>query len=296
MQRLSKLVAAAGFASRRKAADLVRAGRVRVDGRVVTSPAAEVDPSTSRVEVDGRPVHVQPKRYVLLNKPRGPLSTVVDRRGRQTVLDLLGETDERLYPAGRLDADTEGLLLITNDGDLTYRLTHPRYQVDKVYQAEVEGRPTRAVLGRLAQGMLLEEGPTGPARVRILRPGAQTSLVELIVHSGRKRMVRRMLKAVGHPVRMLRRTRIGPLTLGDLRPGEWRPLSEDELSQLWAAIDKHAAPSHGAAGRASKTAASSRRAAGPDNKTAAPSHGAAGPDSKTAAPSHGAADTERDGS
>ena len=260
MQRLSKLIAAAGFASRRKAADLVRAGRVRVDGLVVTSPGASVDPSTSRVEVDGRPVRVEPKRYFLLNKPRGPLSPVADRRGRQTVLALLGEMDERLYPAGRLDADTEGLLLITNDGDLTYRLTHPRYQVDKVYQAEVEGRPTRAALRRLAQGMVLEEGPTGPARVRILRPGAQTSLVELIVHSGRKRMVRRMLKAVGHPVRMLRRTRIGPLTLGDLRPGEWRPLSEDELSQLWTAIDK-AAPSHGAAGTDNRTAASSRKAA-----------------------------------
>lgn len=295
MQRLSKLVAAAGFASRRKAADLVRAGRVRVDGRVVTTPAAEVDPSTSRVEVDGRPVHVQPKRYVLLNKPRGPLSTVVDRRGRQTVLDLLGETDERLYPAGRLDADTEGLLLITNDGDLTYRLTHPRYQVDKVYQAEVEGRPTRAVLRRLEQGMVLEEGPTGPARVRILRPGARTSLVELIVHSGRKRMVRRMLKAIGHPVRMLRRTRIGPLTLGDLRPGEWRPLSEDELSQLWTAIDE-AAPSHGAAGRASRTAASSHGATGRASETAASSRGAAGRASKTAASSRKAADTEQNGS
>ena len=273
MQRLPKLIAAAGFASRRKAADLVRAGRVRVDGRVVTSPAAQVDPGTSRVEVDGRPVRLQPKRYFLLNKPRGPLSTVADGRGRQTVLDLLGDMEERLYPAGRLDADTEGLLLITNDGDLTYRLTHPRYRVDKVYHAEVEGRPTRAALRRLARGMVLAEGPTGPARVRILRPGARASLVELIVHSGRKRMVRRMLEAVGHPVRMLRRTRVGPLTLGDLRPGEWRPLSDDEISQLWNAID---------------TAA--------DNRTAAPSHGAADTDNRTAAPSHRAADTEQSNS
>jgi len=247
MERLSKLVAAAGCASRRKAADLVRAGRVRVDGQVVTDPAVQVDPDRSRVEVDGRPIRGEPKRYFLLNKPRGPLSTVADHRGRPTVLDLLGEMAERLYPAGRLDADTEGLLLITNDGALTYRLTHPRYEVQKVYEAEVKGRPTRAALDRLADGVTLEDGPTGPARVRVLRSGAESSLLELTVHSGRKRMVRRMLKGVGHPVQTLRRTRIGPLTLGDLQPGQWRPLSDDELAQVWACVNAAAAPSRGAA-------------------------------------------------
>ncbi len=236
MQRLSKLIAAAGVVSRRKAAALVRSGRVRVDGEIVREPAAEVDPDSSRVEVDGRLIQIQPRRYIILNKPRGPLSTTTDQRGRSTVLDLVPDTAERLYPAGRLDADTEGLLLITNDGDLTYRLTHPRYGVEKVYQAEVKGRPSRATLKKLEDGMMLEEGPTGPARTRLLRPGRDESLVEITVHAGRKRMVRRMLAAVGHAVIALRRTRLGALTLGDLRPGQWRQLTQQELAALRAAI------------------------------------------------------------
>lgn len=247
MQRLSKLIAAAGCVSRRKAADLIRAGRVRVDGAVVTDPAVEADPDRSRVELDGRLLRPEPKRYFLMNKPPGYLSTAVDHRGRPTVLHLLEGVEERLYPAGRLDFNTEGLLLITNDGDLTYRLMHPRFGVGKVYEAEVEGRPTQAALRRLAGGVVLEDGPTGPARVRLLQAGAETSLLELTVHSGRKRMVRRMLKAVGHPVRRLRRTRLGPLTLGDLQPGQSRPLTEDELAGLRAAINEEAAPSNGAA-------------------------------------------------
>jgi len=243
VQKLSKLIATAGRASRRRAADLIRAGRVRVDGEVVTNPALEVDPVESRVEVDGLRLRVQPTRYFLLNKPRGPLSTAVDNRGRTTVLDLLGDMKERLYPAGRLDADTEGVLLITNDGDLTYRLTHPRYRVEKVYRAEVQGRPSRAALRRLAQGVMLGDGPTGPARVRLLRAGRERSVVELTVHAGRKRMVRRMLEAVGHPVLALRRTRIGPLALGNLRPGEWRSLTEEEVADLQAHTRRAAARS-----------------------------------------------------
>ncbi len=249
MQRLSKLIADAGSASRRKAADLVRAGRVRVDGEVVTDPGVQVDPAASRVELDRHLLRPQPKRYLLLNKPRGPLSAVADQRGRTTVIDLLGDTQERLYPAGRLDADTEGILLITNDGDLTYRLTHPRYGVEKVYRAEVRGRPSRAAIRRLSQGVLLDDGPSGPARVRLLRAGRDTSLVELTVHSGRKRMIRRMLKAVGHPVRALQRTRIGPLTLGDLYPGQWRSLTDDEVAQLRRCVNQNAAPPGGTAPR-----------------------------------------------
>ena len=241
MQRLSKLIAAAGVASRRKAADLIRVGRVRVDGRPVTNPALEVDPSTSKVEVDGRRVEIEPKVYFLLNKPVGPLSTASDSRGRQTVLDLLGDRAERLYPAGRLDADTEGLLLITNDGALTYRLTHPRYQVEKVYEAEVRAHPGPEAIRRLREGVLLEDGPTGPARVRLLRKKQHTSLLELTIHSGRKRQVRRMLKAVGHPVVALRRTRVGTLTLGDLQPGQWRELTDEEVTLLRAEAEKKAA-------------------------------------------------------
>jgi pseudouridine synthase len=229
---LSKLVASAGVCSRRKAAELIRAGRVKVDGQVVLHPGAEVEERSARVEVDGRPVSIQPMRYVIVNKPRGPISTVADQRGRQTVLDLLPKGDERLYPAGRLDADTEGLLLITNDGELTYRLTHPRYGVEKVYEAEVRGHPSRHDVARLEAGMMLTEGHTGRAKVRILKEGAGTSLVEITVHAGRKRMVRRMFQALGHPVTTLRRTRIGPLGLGALRPGEWRALTDAEVARL----------------------------------------------------------------
>lgn len=246
MTRLSKLIAAAGVASRRKAADLIRAGRVRVNGEVVTHPGTEVDETRARVEVDGRQVSLEPKVYLLLNKPRGPLSTVADQRGRQTVLDLVAGAEERLYPAGRLDADTEGLLLITNDGDLTYRLTHPRFGVEKVYEAEVAGSLSRHALQRLEQGVVLEDGPVEPAKVRVLRRGRDTTLVELTVHAGRKRMVRRMFQAVGHPVRALRRTRIGPLTLGHLPSGHWRRLTPAELDALRAATEK-AAPPGGAA-------------------------------------------------
>lgn len=207
----------------------------------MVSPGAPVDESADRIELDGRLLVVEPRLYLLLNKPRGPISAARAQRGRQTVLDLLGETDARLYPAGRLDADTEGLLIITNDGELTLHLTHPRFGVEKVYQAEVEGRPTQDALDRLRKGVLLSDGPAGPARIRLLRSGEKASRVELTIHSGRKRQVRRMLEAVGHPVVSLTRTRVGPLTLGDLRPGQWRRLTPAEVARLRSAAEKGAA-------------------------------------------------------
>jgi 23S rRNA pseudouridine2605 synthase len=252
MQRLSKLIAAAGVASRRKAADLIRARRVSVDGVVVDHPGTLVDEATAAVAVDGRRVQLEPKVYLLLHKPRGPLSTAADYRGRQTVLDLLGDAEERLYPAGRLDADTEGLLLITNDGDLTFRLTHPSHEVDKVYEADVPGRPSALALRQLEQVVLLEDGLTRPAQVRVLRSSPAGSRLELTIHEGRKRQVKRMLKAVGHPVQALKRTRVGPLTLGDLPVGAWRHLTEEEVEQLRAATEK-AAPTAGAAGSGEET-------------------------------------------
>jgi pseudouridine synthase len=172
---------------------------------------------------------------------------VADHRGRKTVLDLLPKGDERLYPAGRLDADTEGLLLITNDGELTYRLTHPRYGVEKVYEAEVRGSLSRHDVERLEAGMMLAEGHTGQAKVRMLKEVGETSLVEMTVHAGRKRMVRRMFEAVGHRVVALRRTHIGPLGLGKLRPGEWRSLTQQEVARLRAAVADKTAPGSGAA-------------------------------------------------
>jgi pseudouridine synthase len=211
---------------------LIRAGRVRVDGQLVTNPALRVAAQLARIEVDGQPLQFQRRVHIVLNKPLGTLSAAVDPRGRRTVLELLGEMEQRLYPAGRLDADTQGLLVITNDGELTLRLTHPRYGVEKVYEAEVKGRPSPRELQQLERGLMLEDGPTGPAKVRLLRAGDRQSRVELIIHSGRKRQVRRMLKAVGHPVVSLVRTRLGPLTLEGLRPGEWRRLTSREIAQL----------------------------------------------------------------
>jgi pseudouridine synthase len=171
---------------------------------------------------------------------------VVDQRGRQTVIDLLGEMQARLYPAGRLDADTEGLLIITNDGDLTYRLTHPSHELDKVYEAEVAGAPSPEALRRLAQGVVLEDGLTAPAKARVLRRGKERSVVELTIHEGRKRQVKRMLQAVGHPVLALKRTRVGSLTVGDLAPGGWRRLTAAEVEALLLATEK-AAPRRGTA-------------------------------------------------
>ena len=242
MPRLSKLIADAGIASRRKAADLIRAGRVRVDGEAITSPGVQVDPTTSRVEVDGRLVAAEERVYLLLNKPADSLSTVVDQRGRRTVVDLVGGVEQRVYPAGRLDADTEGLLLLTNDGELTFRLTHPRYGVEKVYEAEVKGRPSGAALRRLEEGVMLEDGVARAVRARLLEGGGEGSRVEVVLHSGRKRQVRRMLKAVGHPVLRLRRTRLGSLTLGSLQVGEWRALTVAEIEGLRTATEENAAP------------------------------------------------------
>ncbi len=212
----------------------------------------KADPVTARIEVDGKAIAVEPLVYVLLNKPRGPLSAVSDHRGRQTVVDLVAGVKGRLYPAGRLDADTEGLLLLTNDGELTYRLTHPRYGVEKVYEAEVQGKPSAAVLRRLCEGVLLEDGWSGPARVRVLKRDKETTWLEVTIHSGRKRQVRRMLKTVGHPVVSLRRVRMGNLRLGGLRPGEWRRLGEQEVAEVRAYIVK-------ASARASRAQETERR-------------------------------------
>jgi len=252
VQSLSKAVAAAGAASRRKAVELIRAGRVRIDGEVVTNPALPVDPAVARIAVDGRPLEFEPRVCILLHKPRGPLSTVFDERGRQTVIDLLGDVKQRLYPAGRLDADTEGLLVITNDGDLTLQLTHPRYGIEKVYEAEVQGHFQEQARRRLEEGMMLEDGHSGPARVRVLRAAPNRSRVEIALHSGRKRQVRRMLEAVGHPVVSLVRTRVGPLGIKGLGPGQWRTLTTREIERLRAQLAKPSPRSSAEASRPSE--------------------------------------------
>lgn len=230
-ERLAKYLARAGVASRRRAEGLISAGRVAVNGRVVTGPAFNVDPDRDLVTVDGEVVRPEPKVYLMLHKPPGYVSTVSDTHGRPTVIDLVPRM-ARLYPVGRLDADSEGLLLLTNDGELTMLLTHPRYHVPRTYRVWVAGIPTGTELERLARGVALEDGPTAPARVRLVRAVRGEAVLEMTLFEGRKRQVRRMCEAIGHPVRRLLRVGLGPLHLGDLPPGRWRELRPDEVAVL----------------------------------------------------------------
>jgi 23S rRNA pseudouridine2605 synthase len=226
--RLAKYLAHAGVASRRASEELIRQGRVTVDGAPVTSPATDVS-GTERIEVDGEPVNKEDRVVYMLNKPKGVVSTASDTHSRPTVVSLISSS-KRLYPVGRLDADTTGLILLTNDGELANRLTHPRYEVPKTYVATVEGGEVKeGLLRQLREGIELEDGRTAPAKVRQRKPGT----VELTIHEGRKRQVRRMLEEVGHPVRELRREALGPLRLGDLPEGEHRRLTPAEVERLW---------------------------------------------------------------
>ena len=232
--RLQKVLAHAGIASRRAAEDLIRAGRVRVNGRRAEL-GDKVDPAKDEVQVDGSLIPLAPGLvHYLLNKPVGVISTADDPEGRPTVLDLV-DLENRVWPVGRLDVDSEGAVLVTNDGELTHRLTHPSFEVPKTYLAEVKGSPGRAALGALSRGIDLEDGPTTPATVRLVERLAGASLVEITIAEGRNRQVRRMFEAVGHPVRRLVRTAVGPLMLGRLKPGTWRRLSIEEVRALYRA-------------------------------------------------------------
>ena len=225
--RLAKYLAHAGVASRRAAEEIVRSGRVEVDGEAVSDPARTVAPG-SHVVVDGRAVDPEERVVYALHKPAGVVSTASDTHGRQTVVSLVSDT-RRLYPVGRLDADATGLILLTNDGELANRLTHPRYEVPRAYRVEVERPPVREpALRALREGVELEDGRTAPARVRRLGHGE----LELVIREGRNRQVKRMCAAVGHPVRLLRRVRFGPLRLDGLKPGEHRRLSAVEVQAL----------------------------------------------------------------
>lgn len=231
--RLQKFLASAGVASRRKSEELISAGRVRVNGAVVTEMGAKVDPELDIVEVDG--VCVEPsvqKVYVMLNKPSGYVSTAKDELGRPTILSLVGEIKERLFPVGRLDMDTEGLLILTNDGDFANLLMHPRHEIWKTYVAVARGRLTDGDLSALRHGVLLEDGPTVPAKAEVVRVNASSTDVKLSIREGRKRQVRRMLSSIGHPVERLERISYGPLELGDLPRGKWRALNEKEVKGL----------------------------------------------------------------
>lgn len=224
--RLNAYLARAGIASRRGSDDLIKEGRVKVNdepGQLNTYVHAG-----DRVEVDGEPVAAQQLTYVLLNKPAGTVTTASDPQGRPTVVQLVDEVPERIVPVGRLDADTTGALLLTNDGALAHRLAHPRYGVEKVYEAEVEGEPSAEAIRQLADGVELDDGRTAPARARLLGP----SSIELVLHEGRKHQVKRMCAAVGHAVTKLHRSGYAGLSLDGLGPGDWRELGAEEVALL----------------------------------------------------------------
>ena len=231
MIRLQKVLADRGVASRRAAEELMRAGRVRVAGAVVRELGTRV-PSDARIDVDGRPVGAPPRhRYVVLNKPRGIVSTARDERGRPNVVEMLG-AHERLYPVGRLDEDSEGLLLLTNDGVWAERVLHPRHGHEREYEVLVSGTVSGSALAALRQGIALEEGLARAEHVAVLSRGKRGSLLRMVLRTGWKRQVRRMSAAVGLRVMRLRRTRMGPLHLGALRPGDWRELTPREIRAL----------------------------------------------------------------
>jgi 23S rRNA pseudouridine2605 synthase len=225
--RLNAWLARAGVASRRKADELIKAGRVTVNGE--PGQLNTVVQPTDEVSLNGEPLAKQTLSYVLLHKPAGVVATASDPEGRRTVIDVVNHPN-RVVPVGRLDVDTTGVLLLTNDGDLAHHLAHPKYEVDKVYVAEVWGQPTDGTLRKLAEGVKLEDGKTAPAQVRRLEGGR----IELTIHEGRNRQVKRMLEAVGHRVKTLHRSRYGPLGLEGLEPGAWRELEPSEVEQLRA--------------------------------------------------------------
>jgi len=233
--RLNKALAGAGLGSRRAVEALVRAGRVSIDGELVSDLGRRVDPARDRVAVDGSQIVLDTKlRYWLLNKPAGVVSTAADEKGRPTVVQLVPERP-RVFPVGRLDRDTEGLLLLTNDGPLAYRLTHARYGVEKRYLAEVERLPGNAI-ARLLAGVTLEDGPAKAERARAVATSGRRRMVEVVMVEGRNREVRRLLDAVGAPVRRLVRTAVGPVRLTGLAPGEYRPLRPEEVRRLYQAV------------------------------------------------------------
>ncbi len=235
--RLQKLIAGTGLASRRKAEALIAAGRVTVNGRVVTELGTKVDAQRDHVKVDGKHLSAaQPYVYLMLNKPKHVMSTLDDPGGRPTGKDFLRGVSVRVFPVGRLDFDSEGLMLLTNNGDLAQALLHPRYHVPKTYLIKVKGMLTDEEIRQLERGVRLEDGMTGPANVKKIRKAEQNSWLELTIREGRKHQVKRMLESVGHPVLKLVRVRMGPVSLGDLEPGLFRFLTDHEANALREAV------------------------------------------------------------
>ncbi len=239
LERLQKIISAAGVTSRRAAETLIAEGRVRVNGKVVTELGTKADPSKDHIKVDGKLINPQqPPTYLMLNKPAGYVTTMSDPEGRPTVQDLLKGVKTRVYPVGRLDYNTEGLLLLTNDGDFAHLITHPKHEFPKTYLAKIKGVLDDRMIGQLEDGMFLADGKTAPARVRKIRKEEANSWVEITIHEGRKRQVRRMFDHIGRSVIKLKRTRTGSLPLGDLPEGRFRHLTPDEVRSLRETAEK----------------------------------------------------------
>ena len=235
-ERINKLIAAAGIASRRDAEDLIREGRVTLNGEIVKDLGRKADPEKDDLRLDGERISGRPARlhYLVLYKPLNCMTTMSDEEGRFCVGDLLRKVDVRLFPAGRLDWDSEGLLLLTNDGEFANCIMHPRYEVPKIYLAKVEGHPTEARLAKLRRGVTLEDGPTLPAKVEIQRKGEQHDWLRITLTEGRNRIVRRMCQRIHHDVIKLKRVGVGPIRLGELKPGEWRKFTKEEMAMVEA--------------------------------------------------------------
>ena len=233
--RINKYIALCGVASRRKAEELILAGRVTVNDEVMTELSYKVDEENDIVKVDDKLIKEENKLvYILLNKPEGYITTVKDQFDRPSVLDLVSDIKERVYPIGRLDYETSGLLLLTNDGDLTYKLTHPKHEVDKTYVARVKGKLTKEEIERFKTGLKIEDYTTAPAKLKVIKYDEQrdSSLLEIKIHEGKNRQVRKMCKAINHPVLRLRRSAMGKIKIGDCEIGEYRYLTEDEIKYL----------------------------------------------------------------
>jgi len=231
-ERLQKVLAAAGVCSRRQAEKLIEAGRVAVDGEVIAVLGSKVDPDHQEITVDGRPLASPKLVYFLLNKPRGYVTTMHDPQGRPLVTSLLKGVKERVFPVGRLDIDTEGALLLTNDGELAQKVLHPSHEIDRTYLARVSGSPSPDNLDKLRRGILLEGRKTWPAQLKVLETAGNSTRIEITIHEGRKRQVRKMFAAIGHPVQALTRTAYGKLALGNLPSGQFRRLSSADLRKL----------------------------------------------------------------
>jgi len=233
-ERIQKILARAGICSRRKAEEYIAAGRVTVDGQIITRPGLKVNPDQAAITVDGKPIRQEEKIYLLLHKPPGYVTTMSDPQGRPIVMDLLSGVKHRVFPVGRLDLDSEGALILTNDGALGNKILHPRFEVNKTYEATIRGVPKTAGLKQLEQGIMLEGRKTWPAQLRILQRKKGTTTIEVIIHEGKKRQVRKMFQAIGHPVLRLKRTAYGGLKLGTLGLGKFRFLTKNDLKKLFS--------------------------------------------------------------